>query len=100
MNNTQFEIQYNLKFYKLCKERGIDTTYVTFTCSLTVFEIDTLTFLLAEYFNQQHLFNFDKLTFFNQYKYVIDVIKRDYEEKRTARPRLNKYLNFLSITIL
>ncbi|ACZ63554.1 P45/P48 [Pieris rapae granulovirus Wuhan] len=90
MNNTQFEIQYNLKFYKLCKERGIDTTYVTFTCSLTVFEIDTLTFLLAEYFNQQHLFNFDKLTFFNQYKYVIDVIKRDYEEKTDSETEVKQ----------
>ncbi|AIS92075.1 P48 [Erinnyis ello granulovirus] len=81
MNDTQYEIQYNLKFYKLCEQRGIDITHVNFTCTLTAYEIDTLTFLLAEYFNQQHLFMFDRLTFFNQYKYVIDVIKRDYEEK-------------------
>nr|UYX49705.1 p45 [Darna trima granulovirus] len=81
MCSTQYEIQYNLKFYKLCEQRGIDTKYVTFTCSITAYEIETLTFLLAEYFNQQHLFEFDKLTFFNQYKYVVDVIKRDYEQR-------------------
>ncbi|QOD40037.1 p48/p45 [Matsumuraeses phaseoli granulovirus] len=81
MNNAQYEIQYNLKFFKLCKTRGVDNINVTFTCSLTVYEIETLTFLLAEYFQQQHLFNFEKFTFFNRYKYVIDIIKKDYEQK-------------------
>ncbi|ABC61198.1 P48 [Choristoneura occidentalis granulovirus] len=81
MNESQYEIQYNLKFYKLCETRGIENTYVTFTCTMSAYEIDTLTFLLAEYFNQQSLFSFDKLTFFNQYKYVINVIKNDYEKK-------------------
>ncbi|AKS25412.1 p48 [Clostera anastomosis granulovirus B] len=84
MNDTQYEIQYNLKFYKLCEKRGIDTTHVNFTCTMTAYEIDTLTFLLAEFFNQQHLFMFNRLTFFNQYKYVIDVIKKDYEEKTNS----------------
>lgn len=79
MLDTQYEIQYNLKFFKLC-----ETTYVTFQCSLTAYEIDTLTFLLSEYFGQQHLFNFEKLTFFNQYKYVVDVIKNDYEQKTSS----------------
>lgn len=81
MIDTQYEIEYDLKFYKLCEERGIDSRHVTFTCLLNAYEVDTLTFLLAEYFSQQQFFEFDKLTFFNQYKYVIDVIKRDYEHK-------------------
>nr|AUF81984.1 p48 [Cryptophlebia leucotreta granulovirus] len=80
-NSTQYDIDYNLNFFKLCETRGFENIHVTFTCSLTAYEIDTLTFLLAEYFNQQNLFQFEKLTFFNQYKYVIDVIKRDYEQK-------------------
>ncbi|AKN80734.1 P48 [Diatraea saccharalis granulovirus] len=80
MSGVQYEIQYNLKFFKVAK--NVETTYVTFACHLESFEIDTLTFLLAEYFNQQHLFaNFEKFTFFSQYKYVIDVIKKDYESK-------------------
>lgn len=80
MNSTQYDIQYTLKFFKLCKERGLDVSIVTFTCALNVYEIDTLTFLLSEYFDQQNYFSFQNLTFFNQYKYVIDVIKRDYEK--------------------
>ncbi|AAM70273.1 hypothetical protein [Phthorimaea operculella granulovirus] len=80
--STQYEIQYNLTFFKLCEKLGVDTKRVTFSCTLTAYEIDTLTFLLAEYFQQQHLFDFtDKLTFFQQYKYVIDTIKRDYEQR-------------------
>nr|AIU36730.1 ORF83 p45 [Cydia pomonella granulovirus] len=89
-NSTQYDVDYNLKFFKLCETRGFDTTHVTFTCSLTAYEIDTLTFLLAEYFNQQHLFKFDKLTFFNQYKYVIDVIKRDYEQKTDSEAEVKQ----------
>nr|WPN08695.1 p45/p48 [Cnaphalocrocis medinalis granulovirus] len=87
-NVQQYDIQYNLKFYKLCEQ--LETKHVTFTCSLNVYEIDTLTFLLAEFFQQQHLFNFDKLTFFSQYKYVIDVIKKDYEQKTNSEPEVKQ----------
>ncbi|APO13954.1 P45/P48 [Plodia interpunctella granulovirus] len=88
--DVTYEVQYNLKFYKVCHERGAVSTHVTFSSTLTAYEIDTLTFLLAEYFNQQHLFNFEKLTFFNQYKYVIDVIKRDYEQKTDSDPEVRQ----------
>ncbi|AAP85706.1 ORF_69 [Adoxophyes orana granulovirus] len=88
--DTLYEIQYDLKFYKLCETKGYDVKRVNFTCSLSLYEIDTLTFLLAEYFNQQHLFNFDKLTFFNQFKYVIDVIKNDYEKKTESEAEVKQ----------
>ncbi|AGQ20329.1 p48/p45 [Clostera anastomosis granulovirus A] len=90
MSETQYEIRYNLRFYRLREDGNVDDKYVTFTCSLTAYEIDTLTFLLAEYFDQQHLFDFDKLTFFNQYKYVIDVIKRDYEVKSDSETEIKQ----------
>lgn len=73
---TTYDIEYGLRFYKLTK-----SSLVTFVCSLNAQEIDTVTFLLAEYFNQQHLFNFERLTFFNQYRYIIEVIKKDYDQR-------------------
>lgn len=77
---SSYDIEYGLKFFKV-KESGAQNCLVTFVCSLTAPEIDTVAFLLAEYFEQQHLFCFERLTFFNQYRYVIEVIKNDYERR-------------------
>ncbi|AAS82666.1 ORF72 [Agrotis segetum granulovirus] len=74
------DIEYTLRFFKVT-DAGVQNSLVTFVCSLNVSEIDTVAFLLAEYFDQQHLFSFERLTFFSQYKHVIEVIKKDYEAR-------------------
>ncbi|QBQ01623.1 p45 [Hyphantria cunea granulovirus] len=75
-SNGGGEIEYCLKFFKLNEE-----VRVKFVCSLEEHEIDTLCFLLAEYFEQRDMFNFKGLTFFSRFRYVIDVIKKDYEAR-------------------
>ncbi|AER41504.1 P48/P45 [Epinotia aporema granulovirus] len=77
--SNELSVEYCLKFYKINSQSQSETKYVKFLCTLTAYEIDTVTFLLAEYFGQQHMFQFDRLTFFNQFKYVVDAIKRDYD---------------------
>ncbi|AQQ80352.1 P45 [Betabaculovirus altermyunipunctae] len=72
----QHEIDYTLRFFKFDTEVA-----VKFVAVLTEAEIDTLVFLLAEYYGQQSMLRLKGLTFFSQYRYVIDVIKKDYENR-------------------
>ena len=70
------EIDYTLRFFKFDSQVA-----VKFVALLSEAEIDTLAFLLAEYYGQQSIVRIRGLTLFSQYKYVIDVIKRDYENR-------------------
>lgn len=70
------EIDYTLRFFKFESQVA-----VKFVALLNEADIDTLAFLLAEYFGQQNVLRLKGLTFFSQYRYVIDVIKKDYEER-------------------
>ncbi|ABQ52016.1 hypothetical protein SlGVgp073 [Spodoptera litura granulovirus] len=81
----KYEVEYTFRFFKMDQSLN-----VKFLAKLEESEIDTLAFLLSEYFNQQHMFVFKGLTFFSQYKHVIEVIKNDYEAKANNDPEVKK----------
>lgn len=70
------EIDYTLRFFKFESQVA-----VKFVALLNEAEIDTLAYLLTEYYGQQNMLRLRGLTFFSQYRYVIEVIKKDYEER-------------------
>lgn len=76
----EYEVEYYLKFYKYHDMQQSDTR-VKFVASLAEHEIDTLCYLLCEYYDQHALFSMRGLTFFSQYTFVVEAIKRDYEQR-------------------
>ncbi|AAG27361.1 PxORF63 peptide [Plutella xylostella granulovirus] len=81
-----YDIEYCLHFYKIDPKSVV----VKFVCKMNESDIDKICFLLAEYYDQKSAFNFKGLTFFSQFSYVIDAIKKDYEQRNESDDEVKK----------
>lgn len=68
-------VQSNAVHYSLQFKKGQEVKNVNLKCHLTVYEIDSLTFLFSKYYDQSKHVPIRGLTFFNEFNKCVDEVK-------------------------
>lgn len=77
-------LSYTLKFFCITDQSTVNHHNVMFDCPLSHSELDSLCFLLSEYFSQRHHFNYNKLTFFTEFSKIVEVLKIEFKKQQNV----------------